>query len=53
MLKKAINISVKENLSITYLKQNMKSLKLFEKVGFITCINDGLNYLNATDFEKL
>ena len=27
-------------------------LKLFEKVGFITCINDGLNYLNKIDFEK-
>ncbi len=52
MLEKAINLTVKENLSITYLKQNMKNLKLFEKVGFITCINDGLNYLNKTDFEK-
>ena len=52
MLKKAINLTVKENLSITYLKQNMKNLKLFEKVGFITCINDGLNYLNKIDFEK-
>ena len=52
MLEKAINLTVKENLSITYLKQNMKNLKLFEKVGFITCINDGLNYLNGVDFEK-
>ncbi len=52
MLEKAINITAKENLSITYLKQNMKNLKLFEKVGFITCINDGLNYLNKKDFEK-
>ena len=52
MLEKAINLTVKENLSITYLKQNMKNLKLFEKVGFITCINDGLNYLNKSDFEK-
>lgn len=52
MLEKAINLTAKENLSITYLKQNMKNLKLFEKVGFITCINDGLNYLSGVDFEK-
>ncbi len=52
MLKKAINLTAKENLSITYLKQNMKSLKVFERVGFITCINDGLNYVDSVGFEK-
>ena len=52
MLEKAVNITTEQKLNITYLKQNIKNLKLFEKVNFITAINDGLNYLCGKDFIK-
>ncbi|MBO5851952.1 MAG: class I SAM-dependent methyltransferase, partial [Clostridia bacterium] len=52
MLKNAQEISLKEGLNINYLKQDIKSLKSFEKVGFITCINDGLNYILQKDVSK-
>ena len=52
MIENAINLNSKENLSITYINQNMKNLKLFEKVWFITSFNDGLNYVNGEDFIK-
>jgi len=37
--------SAAENLSITFLKQDMRHLRLPEKVDLITCFHDGLNYL--------
>lgn len=52
MLEKAVNITSEQKLNVTYIKQNVKNLKLFEKVDFITVINDGLNYLNGKDFIK-
>ncbi len=52
MLKSAQEISLKEGLNINYLKQDIRSLKSFNKVGFITCINDGLNYILQKDVSK-
>ena len=52
MLFEAQRIANEENLSIKFLKQDMRNLKSFEKVGFITVINDGINYVNQSDIEK-
>lgn len=52
MLFEAREISIKERLNIEYLKQDIRSLKSFNKVGFITCINDGLNYIPSADVLK-
>lgn len=52
MLSVAQEISVKERLNVNYLKQDMRSLKALQKVGFITCINDGLNYVLQKDVLK-
>lgn len=53
MLKTAKEISIKERLNVQYLKQDIKVLKSFNKVGFITCINDGLNYIESGDLLKV
>ena len=45
MLNVALQKSYQEKLNIKYLKEDMKTLKSFEKVDFITVINDGLNYV--------
>lgn len=37
--------SAADNLSVTFLKQDMRHLRLPEKVDLITCFHDGLNYL--------
>ena len=52
MLKCAQEISNKERLNIGYLKQDIRALKTFKQVGFITCINDGLNYVETKDLLK-
>ena len=52
MLFEAQRIANEENLSIKFLKQDMRNLKSFEKVGFITVINDGINYVSQSDIEK-
>ena len=53
MLLEAQEITLKEHLNIEYLKQDIRSLKSFKKVGFITCINDGLNYIESADLLKV
>lgn len=52
MLSEAQKKSTEENLNITFIKQDMRSLKSFEKVGFITVINDGINYISPKDLLK-
>lgn len=52
MLEKAIQKNNELKLNIQYLKGDIRKLKCFSKVGFITCINDGLNYISGSDLEK-
>ncbi|MBO5712699.1 MAG: class I SAM-dependent methyltransferase [Clostridia bacterium] len=52
MLLKAQSSALKEGLNVPFLRQDMKSLRTFEKVGFITVINDGLNYVKQADIKK-
>lgn len=52
MLSIAKDLSVKENLNINYLKADMRNLKTFEKLDFITSVNDGLNYIPQKDVAK-
>ena len=41
-----------EGLNVEFLCQDVKKLKSFQKVDFVTIINDGVNYLSAKDLEK-
>lgn len=52
MLVKAQEFAVKEKLNIPFLLQDMKKLKVFEKVDFITVINDGINYLTQKELSS-
>lgn len=52
MLQQAQASARNENLYLPFLRQDMKNLKLFEKVSFITVINDGLNYIKQADLLK-
>ena len=52
MLKTAKTKGIEQNLNIEYQKQDMKNLKTFEKVGFISVVNDGLNYISGNDLLK-
>lgn len=53
MLSEAKERSLKENLDITFLKQDVTSLKSFEKYDFVTCINDGINYVPKEKLKKV
>ena len=46
MLVKARENCDRENLIIQFLRQDMAALKVFEKVDYITVINDGVSYLD-------
>ncbi len=50
MLTQAKLLSDKEKLNVGYFKGDLNNLKTFEKYDFITCINDGINYVKQ---EKL
>jgi len=52
MLRYAEENSIKAKLNISYTLQNMENLKTFEKVGFITVINDGINYVKQDRLLK-
>lgn len=52
MLTVAETISRKERIKIDYIKGDMRSIALFKKVGFITVVNDGLNYIEPKDIGK-
>ena len=46
MVEKAVTAAKKDKLNVTFLKQNLLNFKSFEKLGFLTVINDGLNYID-------
>ena len=52
MLVEAKRLASKEKLNITFLRQDMTCLKSFNKVDFITIINDGVNYLSPERLKK-
>ena len=52
MLVEAKKLSLKEKLNITFLRQDMTCLKSFNKVDYITVINDGVNYLSPERLKK-
>ena len=52
MLNQAKNNSAKENLQIQFLIGDIKTFKPLKKVGFITVINDGYNYLDQSELPK-
>lgn len=51
MLSEAVSYKT-EGKPIEYRLGDMKNLKNFHKVNFITAINDGINYLNEEDLKK-
>lgn len=52
MLTAASSECAKERLAIDFRACDMTSLKVFEKVDFITVVNDGMNCLQKTKFLK-
>ena len=52
MLLQAQSFSEKEKIPVTYQLQDIRKFKSFEKLGFITIINDGINYLNQTQLKS-
>ena len=52
MLAVAKDQSSKEGVYIDYLNCDMRALKSFEKLDFITAINDGLNYVSQKDIKR-
>ncbi|MGN0819762.1 MAG: class I SAM-dependent methyltransferase [Christensenellaceae bacterium] len=45
MLTVAKQKAVKEGLNVNFLKQDISNLKTFEKVDYVTVVNDGINYI--------
>ena len=52
MLTEAKRLCDKENLRIDFLRQDMTCLKSFNKVDFLTVVNDGVNYLSPEKLKK-
>lgn len=52
MLTSAIGLAAKERLAIDFRKEDMTKLKSFEKVDFITVINDGINFIPRDKLVK-
>ena len=52
MLTEAKKLCAKENLNVEFLRQDMTCLKSFKKADFLTCINDGVNYLSPERLKK-
>ena len=52
MLLEANKLSLEQKIPVQYLLQDVKRFKSFKKLGFITVINDGLNYLCEKDFKS-
>ncbi len=51
MLVKAREKNFEENVNVEYRAQSLQSFKTFEKLHFITVINDGFNYLDDRAFK--
>jgi SAM-dependent methyltransferase len=47
MLTVAETLTRKDKIKIDYIKGDMRSIALFNKVGFISVVNDGLNYVEG------
>ena len=52
MLFEAKNNAINEGLNITFLKEDIRSLKYFNKVDFITACNDVFNYIQSKCLAK-
>lgn len=52
MLEEAGEKTLKEGLRIDYVLQDVVNLKSINKVNFITCINDGFNYVSPDKLGK-
>ena len=52
MLSKARENCDREKLNIPFLRQDMAALKVFEKVDYITVINDGVSYLDDKSLTR-
>ena len=52
MLGVAKDLSARDNVYIDYLQCDMRALKSFEKLDFITIVNDGLNYVMQKDIKR-
>ncbi len=52
MLQIAKQNAQNENLKIDFLRQDMTCLKTFQKVDFVTIINDGVNYVDKLGLKK-
>ena len=52
MLVEAKRLSMEERIPVDFTMQDIKKFKSFKKLDFITVINDGLNYLNASGVKS-
>jgi len=52
MLVEAQNACLKDGINISFLRQDMTCLKSFNKVDFLTIINDGVNYVSPERLKK-
>lgn len=52
MLQVAKEVTASEKMNINYLLADMRKLKSFQKLDFITVVNDGLNYVKGDDVKR-
>lgn len=52
MLTEAKTQSMREGLNINFINRSLTSFKSPVKLGFVTVINDGFNYLTSTEFLR-
>ncbi len=52
MLTEARRLSAEEGLQIEYVQGDVKSFKSLNKLGFVTAINDGFNYIEPEHLSK-
>ena len=52
MLSEAVTLALKEGLKPDFLLGNLKNFKSLKKLGFVTVINDGFNYLKPEELKK-
>ena len=52
MLTQAAKISAEEGVNVKFIQQDLSKFKSTEKLGFVTVINDGFNYLDGEKLKK-
>ena len=52
MLSEAVTLALNEGLKTEFLFGNLKNFKSLKKLGFVTVINDGFNYLKPEELKK-